>query len=185
MDVAGEYDVLVSSGAKTLTSETAILTVLEDIRITRDLTPMVGIVPDKNGEVEVLPKTVTLSVEASGAAGNFTYLWKKNESTVGVEQPNGPTLTVAATNVREEYSVEVTASVETSTGPEPLKKTSATVPVQLLPKVTVDQSPVAMTVIAGGTAVLSATVFAFVLAVFTTIIWIRDERFVFSGHVEI
>jgi hypothetical protein len=134
---AGEYDALVTSGGQSIVSPASTLLVREPVRITRDLIPMLGVVP---GTQQSGGSFAALSVGAGGS-GVLSYKWRKFEGNgkdaledTTFSAASSPFLDLAseASDVMAWYSVEVTAGTEISLGGTSTTVTSARVPVQLL-----------------------------------------------------
>jgi hypothetical protein len=68
---SGEYDALVTLGGQSFASPAAMLTVLEPVQITRNLAPMLAVLP---GAVQSGTASVVLAVDAVGSGG-LKYDW--------------------------------------------------------------------------------------------------------------
>jgi hypothetical protein len=175
----GEYDALVTLGGQSFASPAAMLTVLEPVRITRDLTPMLAVLPET---AQSGTASVVLSVDAVGS-GSLKYDWYAHSLSTGFAEPlstgtTSSSVVVVADDTRKWYSVNVWSDYTVSGGTPfvagslqagTTSAMSVNVPVQLLeavanPRVSVAPggavsvgSLVSTTVTAGGTLVLSGS----------------------------
>jgi PKD repeat protein len=149
---AGDYDVLASSGAVQLTSDSAKLQVLEEVRLVRVPQAVTGALP----ESEAFPQaTVELQATVVGGAAVKKWQWFKNGVLVSSFTGVGDTAScdVLAGDVPALYRVSVSSEVSvngvvSSAG----TVTSQEVPVRLLARVRLASQPQAATADAGGGA---------------------------------
>jgi hypothetical protein len=149
---AGDYDVVATSGATQLTSDSARLQVFEDVRLVRVPQPATSLLP----ESEAFPQaTVELHATAAGGGALRNWQWFRDGVLVSSFTGTGDaaSLDVEANDVRALYKVSV--SSEVVAGGAVLSAgtaTSAEVPVQLLGRVKFKAQPQATTADAGGAA---------------------------------
>ena len=140
----GDYDVQVSSGASTVTSNVATLDVFAALT-TPTVSPALGYPAVSGG-------SATLTA-LSTSGGNLSYQWYSNR-TGAVSGATGATLSVVPTDDLTKYSVQVGVQSGTLTLGTAV---SSEVPVQLMQAVSIVSVPTDKTVDAGDTAIFSVS----------------------------
>jgi hypothetical protein len=154
---AGDYDVVATSGATQLTSESAKLQVLEELRLVRVPQAATNLLPENEASPQA---TIELQATAAGGAGLKKWQWFKDGVLVSSFSGVGESasLAVVANDTRALYKVSVSSEVSVGGGVVSAgTATSAEVPVRLLAKVRFKDQPQAVSTDAGGGATLSVT----------------------------
>ncbi|NBV86203.1 MAG: hypothetical protein EBS01_08080, partial [Verrucomicrobia bacterium] len=151
----GDYDVVISSGALSVASQSARLEAIERLRLVADLASATALLPN-TGERSV---TYTLAPVLAGG-GTYTYQWQKNGVNIAGGSGSASQLSVVATDssAADGYRVVVSSSLALAGGTSSLSLgsvTSSEVRVGLLAPVSIETAPEAVAADVGGSVTLS------------------------------